>query len=167
MAAVLPLPIGEVKPMTLAMYAALERIKSPLITGEDAKDALELLPSLYLLTHGAQEIFKANLLDLALAVGFSPGRRAERDPRRLRNPAAGRQRRHSGARPKKSQDERGHDGWIAALVDYFARTYHWSFREIFWETPLSVLSLLRRQEALKESSIFPLSEIEKIDDGNA
>ena len=67
MAAVLPLPIGEVKPMTLAMYAALERIKSPLITGEDAKDALELLPSLYLLTHGAQEIFKANLLDLALA----------------------------------------------------------------------------------------------------
>ena len=66
-AAMMPLPIGEVKPMTLAMYAALERIKSPLVTGEDANDAIELLPSLYLLTHGAQEIFKGNLLDLAMA----------------------------------------------------------------------------------------------------
>lgn len=67
MAAILPLPIGQVRPMTLAMYAALERINSPLVTGIDAKDSIELIPSLYLLTHGAQEIFKGNLLDIAMA----------------------------------------------------------------------------------------------------
>lgn len=67
MAALLPLPIGEVKPMTLAMYAALERIESPLVTGVDPKDAVELLPSLYLLTHGAEEIFRGNLLELSFA----------------------------------------------------------------------------------------------------
>lgn len=64
-AAILPAPIGEVRPMTLAMYAALERIKSPLVTGEEPKDAAELLPSLYLLTHGAAEIFRGNLVALA------------------------------------------------------------------------------------------------------
>ena len=64
-AAILPTPIGEVKPMTLAMYAALERIGSPLVTGAEPKDAAELLPSLYLLTHGAAEIFRGNLVALA------------------------------------------------------------------------------------------------------
>lgn len=72
MAALLPLPIKvgrglTVAPMTLGMYAALERIKSPLVTGNDARDILELLPSLYLLTHGAQEIFNGNLLDMSMA----------------------------------------------------------------------------------------------------
>lgn len=77
-AAILPTPIKvgrgrlapaglEVKPMTLAMYAALERIESPLVTGVEAKDTVELLPSLYLLTHGAEEIFAGNLVALAFA----------------------------------------------------------------------------------------------------
>jgi hypothetical protein len=57
----------EVKPMTLAMYAALERIESPLVTGKPAKDIVELLPSLYLLTHGAEKIFAGNLTALAFA----------------------------------------------------------------------------------------------------
>lgn len=56
-----------VRPMTLAMYAALERIDSPLVTGRDPKDAAELLPSLYLLTHGADQIFAGNLTALAFA----------------------------------------------------------------------------------------------------
>ena len=64
-AAILPTPVGAVKPMTLAMYAALERIESPLVTGAEPKDTAELLPSLYLLTHGAQEIFRGNLVALA------------------------------------------------------------------------------------------------------
>lgn len=64
-AAILPTPVGDVKPMTLAMYAALERIESPLVTGVEAKDTAALLPSLYLLTHGAQEIFRGNLVALA------------------------------------------------------------------------------------------------------
>lgn len=72
MAALLPLPLKTacgvtVRPMTLGMYAALERIGSPLVTGEDAKDALELIPSLYLLTHDPREVFKGNVLDLAMA----------------------------------------------------------------------------------------------------
>ena len=54
-----------VRPMTLAMYAALERIESPLVTGKEPKDAAELLPSLYLLCEGAEKIFAGNLVALA------------------------------------------------------------------------------------------------------
>ena len=98
--------------------------------------------------------------------GHRAGLQDGRDPLRLRGAAQGRLRRHPGDRPKKSE-ERGNDGWIAALVDYFACRYHWSYREILWEVPLSALSLLRRQEYIRqpEQKIFPLSEIEKIDDG--
>ena len=56
-----------VRPMTLAMYAALERIESPLVTGKVPKDAAELLPSLYLLCNGADQIFAGNLVALAFA----------------------------------------------------------------------------------------------------
>ena len=71
MAAILPLPIRcggniTVKPMTLGMWAALERIGSPLVTNEEPKDALELIPSLYLLTHDPREVFAGNVLDLAM-----------------------------------------------------------------------------------------------------
>ncbi len=71
MAALLPLPIEcggglTVRPMTLGMYAALERIGSPLVTGEEPKDALELVPSLYLLTHDPREVFRGNVVALAM-----------------------------------------------------------------------------------------------------
>ena len=72
MAALLPLPLKTacgvtVRPMTLGMYAALERIGSSLVTGEEAKDTLELIPSLYLLTHDPREVFRGNVLELAMA----------------------------------------------------------------------------------------------------
>ena len=71
MSALLPLPIGcgngvTVKPMTLGMWAALERIGSPLVTGEEPKDALELIPSLYILTHDPREVFRGNVVDLSM-----------------------------------------------------------------------------------------------------
>lgn len=66
MAAMIPPAQTVIRPMTLGMYAALERIGSPLVTGVDAKDALELLPSLYLLTHDPREVFRGNILDLAM-----------------------------------------------------------------------------------------------------
>ena len=73
MAALLPLTVRaedggfeyEVKPMTLGMWAALERINSPLVTGIEPRDTMELLPSLYLLTHDPREVFRGNLLELA------------------------------------------------------------------------------------------------------
>lgn len=70
--ALFPLPIKAgkglvVHPMTLGMYAALEHIDSPLVTGKDAKDTLELIPSLYLLTHDPIEVFRGNILELAMA----------------------------------------------------------------------------------------------------
>lgn len=67
-AAAMPLPIGDVRPMTLAMWAALEHIDSPLLksSNPDGQAVLDLLPSLYLLTHDPREIFRANLLDLAM-----------------------------------------------------------------------------------------------------
>ena len=71
MAAILPLPIKgggvTVKPMTLGMWAALERIESPLVTGVDAKDTLDLLPSLYLLVNGADKLFSGNIVAESLA----------------------------------------------------------------------------------------------------
>lgn len=71
MAALLPLPVraGEgvvVRPMTLGMWAALERIESPLVTGKEPKDTMELIPSLYLLTHDPREVFRGNVLDLSM-----------------------------------------------------------------------------------------------------
>ena len=66
MAALIPPGQAVIRPMTLGMYAALERISSPLVTGVEAKDALELLPSLYLLTHDPREVFRGNILDLAM-----------------------------------------------------------------------------------------------------
>ncbi len=71
-AAILPLaiecPCGcTVRPMTLGMWAALERIGSSLVTGEEAKDALELVPSLYLLTHDPREVLRGSFFDDAVA----------------------------------------------------------------------------------------------------
>ncbi|MBR6734226.1 MAG: hypothetical protein IKL96_07485 [Kiritimatiellae bacterium] len=72
MAALLPLalecPCGAVvRPMTLGMWAALERIGSPLVTGKEPADALDLLPSLYLLTHDPREVLRGDLLEAAVA----------------------------------------------------------------------------------------------------
>ena len=55
-----------VAPMTLGRWAALERIGSSMITGRPAKDALELLPTLYLLTHDPREVFLGNIVDRAM-----------------------------------------------------------------------------------------------------
>jgi hypothetical protein len=75
MAALLPLTVRaeadgrvyEVRPMTLGMWAALERISSPLVTGAAVRDTLEIIPSLYLLTHDPREVFRGNIIDLAMA----------------------------------------------------------------------------------------------------
>ena len=74
LAALLPLPLScgdyegapVVRPMTLGMWAALERIGSPLVTGEEPKDVMELIPSLYLITHDPREVFAGNVLDAAM-----------------------------------------------------------------------------------------------------
>ena len=74
MAALLPLTVRaeadgrvyEVRPMTLGMWAALERISSPLVTGAEVRDTLEIIPSLYLLTHDPREVFRGNIIDLAM-----------------------------------------------------------------------------------------------------
>ena len=72
MAALLPLavecPCGAVvRPMTLGMWAALERVGSPLVTGKEPKDTLELVPSLYLLTHDPREVLRGTFFDDAVA----------------------------------------------------------------------------------------------------
>ena len=68
--AALPLDLnacGEtIRPMTLAMWAALERIESPMLPGRTPKDTLDLIPSLYLLTHDPREVFRGNVVDLSM-----------------------------------------------------------------------------------------------------
>ena len=71
-AAILPLTVecpcgATVRPMTLGMWAALERVGSPLVTGKEAKDTLELVPSLYLLTHDPREVLRGSFYDDAVA----------------------------------------------------------------------------------------------------
>ena len=71
-AAILPLAVecpcgATVRPMTLGMWAALERIGSPLVTGKEPKDTLELVPSLYLLTHDPREVLRGSFYDDAVA----------------------------------------------------------------------------------------------------
>jgi hypothetical protein len=56
------------------------------------------------------------------------------------------------------------DGWIAAVAGWAARECGWSWNEILWEVPCSAIALLRRQDGLAAGKIFPLAEIEKIDD---
>ena len=168
MAALLPPGGAVIRPMTLGVYAALERIGSPLVTGKEPKDTLELIPSLYLLTHDPREVFRGNVLDLAMQW-------ADTQPvgvvERIREAAARQMAAFYDVVPQLGESEavkKKDDGWIAAFVDWAARAYGWSFEEILWEVPASALALLRRQEWKKEDgtfAIFPLSEIERIDDG--
>ena len=65
-AALIPPGQASIRPMTLGVYAALERIESPLVTNVPPKDTLDLIPSLYLLTHDPREVFRGNVLDLAM-----------------------------------------------------------------------------------------------------
>lgn len=65
-AALVPPGQAVIRPMTLGMYAALERIGSPLVTDVPPKDTLDLIPSLYLLTHDPREVFRGNVVDLAM-----------------------------------------------------------------------------------------------------
>lgn len=76
-AALLPAPIDvgggvSVKPMSLAVFALLERIGSPMLSDAPAKGGtVELLPSLYILTHDVLDAFEGNLLEKALEWGDS------------------------------------------------------------------------------------------------
>lgn len=68
--ALMPLSIEAggvtIKPMTLGLYAALEKIGSPLLTGETVQ-TLDWLPTLYLMTHDPEEALAGNLADKAFA----------------------------------------------------------------------------------------------------
>lgn len=74
-AALIPAPIATpcgvmVRPLTLGAYALLERVKSPMITGE-AAPVLETLPSLYILTHSGRYVLE-HLCDIdALALEWA------------------------------------------------------------------------------------------------
>lgn len=64
-AALIPAPIttatGQVvRPLSLGVYALLERIDSPMLLPADAPpgDMLDLIPSLYILTHDAYEVYQ-------------------------------------------------------------------------------------------------------------
>lgn len=74
LAALLPSPIvlpeigEEVKPFSLAMFAALDAIRSPLLYGS-AEDAtpLAVIPSLFVACRGWREAQKPDLFDRAMA----------------------------------------------------------------------------------------------------
>lgn len=173
MAALLPLELDvgyglAVKPMTLGMYAALERIGSPMVTGDEPKDTLDLIPSLYLITHDPREVFKGNVLELAMAW-------ADTVPvdvvARIREAVYRQLGAMTDVIPQLAPEElkkkrRGNDGWIAYFAGCAAEFYGWSYEEIMWEVPASAIALLIRQQDRNFRRTFPLSEIEKIDNGD-
>ena len=166
MAAILPLtvecPCGAVvRPMTLGMWAALERVGSPLVTGKDAKDALELVPSLYLLTHDPREVLRGSFYDDAVAWADTLPVSALEEITRACYRQMGTM---FDVLPEVKKKTPPGDGWIAAFAGWAARECGWSWEAILWEVPCSAIALLRRQEHLASGKIFPLAEIEKIDD---
>ena len=58
----------SVKPITLGAFALLERYRSPMLFPRSGKPAetLDLLPSLYILTHDAADCLSGNILDKAV-----------------------------------------------------------------------------------------------------
>ena len=167
--ALMPLPVKaggiSVNPITLGLYAALEKIGSPLLTGETVQ-TLDWLPTLYLLTHDPEEALLGNLADKAfewaktqpVTVVEAIQRAAYAQMGRVSNVVP-------QAQKKKESQTRGNDGWIVQWVDYAAKRYGWSYHEIMWEVPASAIALLLRCDRVADNKIFPLSEIEKIDDG--
>lgn len=74
LAALLPEPVPvegtaeKVRPFTLALYAMLDRIHSPLLSGTaKGTDALSLLPSLFIACRGVDVAFGPHLLERACA----------------------------------------------------------------------------------------------------
>lgn len=70
--AILPAPITcpcgcVVRPLTLGMFAVLERIHSPLLGETPADGALSLVPSLYALTHEPADALAGDLFGRSLA----------------------------------------------------------------------------------------------------
>ena len=57
----------SVKPLSLGMYAILERIKSPMLDSAAKPDTLELVPTLYVLTHEPMESLSGNLFEKSVA----------------------------------------------------------------------------------------------------
>jgi hypothetical protein len=58
----------SVKPITLGIFALLERYRSPMLFPQAGKaiQTLDLLPSLYILTHDVADSLSGNILDKAL-----------------------------------------------------------------------------------------------------
>lgn len=163
--AAMPLQINDVRPMTLAMWAALEHIESPLITGEEVNSTLDLIPSLYLLTHDPCEIFRANILDLAMQWADTVPTTALAE---IRAAAERQMRVVADVIPEADDDspKKKSDGPIAHLLSFACCELHWSYREAFYLTPLSVIALIHRRARLEANKIFPLQSIEEIDNGH-
>lgn len=56
-----------VRPLSLGMYAILERIKSPMLDSAATPDTLELVPTLYVLTHDPMDSLSGNLFEKSVA----------------------------------------------------------------------------------------------------
>lgn len=80
LAAFLPAPIPipgtdvAVRPLTLAAYAILEKIGSPLVVPTEDVTALDVIPTLYVLTHDPVDVLSADLAaaSVAWADGLAP-----------------------------------------------------------------------------------------------
>lgn len=72
----IPIPGTDVavRPLTLAAYAILEKIGSPLVVPSEGVTALDVIPTLYVLTHDPVEVMSEDLAaaSVAWADGLAP-----------------------------------------------------------------------------------------------
>lgn len=50
-------------------------------------------------------------------------------------------------------------------MHFAASEFGWTYEELMWKVPASVIALMARRKKLEEGKIFPLTVIEEIDDG--
>lgn len=167
--ALIPAPIATscgcvVRPLTLGMFAVLERISSPMLGEKPADGTLSMLPSLYALTHEPADTLAPDLFarSLAWADTLAPAALVE-----IRDAAERQIKAMLDVVPEPNDVKKGSNGWIANLAQWCAETYGWSYEQILWGTPASAIALFRRQWAFGQgvNNVFPLSVIEDIDNG--
>lgn len=170
-AALLPVAIRgegwEVRPLTLGIFAILERISSPLLEAGAKPQAMDLIPSLYVLTHDPMDSLTGDLFAKSVAWADTLPPRALAG---IRAAVMRQVRVVTDVVPAEDDvKKKGTNGWLAILTQWAAEQYHWTWDETLWRCPASAIALWHRQwrRAQGDDKMMPLSTIEEIDNGSA
>ena len=160
LAALLPPPVAvpgtaeEVRPFSLAMFAALDAIRSPLLYGA-AEDAtpLAVIPSLFVACRGWREAQRPDLF--ARAMDWADALPPSALPA-LRDAVGIKKKRRNGT-----------NGWIVTMAEWACETFGWTLDYALDGIPAASIVLLQRQArvAAGVDDTMPLSVEEDLRNG--